>query len=57
MIMTLLLDYGVYFFAPLMFLALVVWTFRLDGKEAYRADGDIPFEEDDDEAGKRRSRR
>lgn len=53
-IASLLAEYWTYFCFPLIFVAIVVWVYRPTGKAAYRADGDIPFEEEDNEAEARR---
>jgi len=45
-----LAEYWAYFCVPLIFLGVAVWVFRPTGKAGYRADGEIPFEEEADEA-------
>jgi len=52
----LLAEYWVYFCVPLIFLGVVVWVFRPTGKASFQADGEIPFEEEDDAAKARKGR-
>ena len=37
-----------YFIATLAFIAIVVWVYRPSARRRYEADGNIPFDQDDD---------
>ena len=51
-----LTEYWAYLCIPLIFVGVIVWVFRPTGKAGFRAAGEIPFEEEDDQAKAKASR-
>jgi cbb3-type cytochrome oxidase subunit 3 len=49
-IINMISEYWLYLGIPLVFLAIAVWVYRPTAIKRYKADGNIPFEEDKSES-------
>ncbi len=47
-LVNILAEYSLYLGIPLALLAIVAWVYRPSAKKRYQADGNIPFDEDEE---------